>query len=235
MGWLYSHYDRKSLIAELTHTVDNDKCTFETLRSCGRGSILWAKHRHVDKATGKEQSIVIKASSGLSDEEIEAMVQDAEANVEEDRKFEEMVTARNQADGLIHATRKTLAEVGDKAEPAEREQIESAITALEEALKGDDTGIINQARDELMQAFSAAGQEMYQAQAAEAGAPEGDMPDMESEGASEEAADDEVEEGDEEVVEADYEIVDEENLSIEDLDESLHILFSEGFINNKEI
>ena len=84
-----------------------------------------------DKATGKEQSIVIKASSGLSDEEVEQMVQDAAANADADKQFEEMVQVRNTADGLIHATRKTLEEAGDKATDEEKSTIEAAITDLE--------------------------------------------------------------------------------------------------------
>ena len=91
-----------------------------------------------DKNTGKEQSIVIKASSGLSDDEIEQMVRDAEANAEEDKKFEELAGARNQADAMIHATRKTLEEAGDKASEDEKSAVEAAIKELEEALKGDD-------------------------------------------------------------------------------------------------
>ena len=75
-----------------------------------------------DKATGKQQSIVIKASSGLSDDEIDRMVRDAETNAEDDRKFEELVSARNQADGMIHAVKKTLEEAGDKASAAEKEK-----------------------------------------------------------------------------------------------------------------
>ena len=91
-----------------------------------------------DKATGKEQSIVIKASSGLSDEEIDQMIKDAEAHSADDKKFEELITARNTADGLVHATKKTLEEAGDKATDEEKDAINNAITALEEALKGDD-------------------------------------------------------------------------------------------------
>ncbi len=89
-----------------------------------------------DKATGKEQSIVIKASSGLSDEEIDAMVRDAEANAEEDKKFEELITARNTADSLIHSVKKTMeeAEITDE----EKTAIEEAITELEAAVKTDD-------------------------------------------------------------------------------------------------
>jgi molecular chaperone DnaK len=92
-----------------------------------------------DKATGKEQSIVIKASSGLSDDEIDRMVKDAEAHAEDDRKFHELVAARNQADTMIHATRKSLEQLGDdKLEAGERDSIESAIKDLEEAMKGED-------------------------------------------------------------------------------------------------
>jgi len=91
-----------------------------------------------DKATGKEQSIRITASSGLNEEEIQKMVRDAEAHAAEDKKFHDMVTARNQADNLIHATHKTLEELGDKVEKAEKDRIEAAIKALETAMKGDD-------------------------------------------------------------------------------------------------
>ncbi len=95
-----------------------------------------------DKATGKEQSIVIKASSGLSDDEIDRMVRDAEAHAEEDRKFHELVDARNQAENLMHATEKTLTELGDKVEGTERHAIETAISDLKEALKGDNKDTI---------------------------------------------------------------------------------------------
>jgi molecular chaperone DnaK len=91
-----------------------------------------------DKATGKEQSIVIRASSGLTDEEIDRMVSDAKAHAAEDKKFHELVEARNQADNLIHATNKSLAELGDKVQAEEKREIESAIEALQQALKGDD-------------------------------------------------------------------------------------------------
>ena len=91
-----------------------------------------------DKATGKEQSIVIKANSGLSDEEVEQMVRDAEAHADEDRKFEEPATARNPGDQLVHATRKMIVEAGDKATEEDKTAIEAALTELEEAVKGDD-------------------------------------------------------------------------------------------------
>ncbi len=91
-----------------------------------------------DKATGKEQSIVIKASSGLSDDEIDRMVKDAEAHADEDRRFHELVAARNQADTLLHATKKSMEELGEKLEAEERSKIEAAISDLETAMKGDD-------------------------------------------------------------------------------------------------
>jgi len=95
-----------------------------------------------DKATGKEQSIVIKASSGLSDDEIENMVKDAEAHAEEDKKFGELVAARNQADQMIHATEKSLAELDDKVGQEERLQVENAIKDLKAVLDKDDKDII---------------------------------------------------------------------------------------------
>ena len=91
-----------------------------------------------DKATGKEQSIVIRASSGLSDDEIERMVKDAEAHADEDRRFRELVDARNQADGLIHATNKSLGELGEQVGEQEKGEVEAAIKALETAVAGDD-------------------------------------------------------------------------------------------------
>ncbi|WP_250655166.1 molecular chaperone DnaK [Alkalimarinus coralli] len=131
-----------------------------------------------DKATGKEQSIVIKASSGLSDDEVESMVQDAESHAEEDRKFEELITVRNQADGMIHAVKKTLEEAGDKATAEEKEQIETAISELEEAIKGDDKDDIEAKTQKLTEASSKLAEKMYaeQAQSAEGAqaAPEGE-------------------------------------------------------------
>ncbi len=125
-----------------------------------------------DKATGKEQSVVIKANSGLSDEEVEQMVRDAEANAEEDRKFEELVTARNQGDQLVHATRKMVTEAGDKVTDEEKTAIEAAVVELEEAIKGDDKALIEAKIEAVSQATAPVAQKMYadQAQAAEAGA-----------------------------------------------------------------
>ena len=114
-----------------------------------------------DKATGKEQSIIIKASSGLSDEEIDAMVRDAESHAEEDQKFEELIAARNMADGMIHATRKTLEEAGEKVEADERSSIEGAITDLEEALKSGDKEDIEAKTQKLTEASSSLAQRMY--------------------------------------------------------------------------
>ena len=123
-----------------------------------------------DKATGKEQSIVIKASSGLSDEEIDQMIKDAEANSADDKKFEEMVTVRNTADGMIHATKKTVEEAGDKATDEEKEAINTAIVELEEALKGDDKDAIEAKTTALTEASSALAQKMYADAAAAEGA-----------------------------------------------------------------
>ncbi|MCE8035898.1 molecular chaperone DnaK [Billgrantia tianxiuensis] len=118
-----------------------------------------------DKATGKEQSIVIKASSGLTDEEIEQMVRDAEAHADEDKKFEELVALRNQADGMVHAARKTVQEAGEHATDEEKQAIESAASELEEALKGDDKDDIQAKLDKLTEASGNLAQKMYAAQA----------------------------------------------------------------------
>ena len=120
-----------------------------------------------DKATNKEQSIEIKASSGLSDEEIEKMVRDAEAHSAEDKKFEQLIIARNTADGLIHATRKTIQEAGDKATEEEKAAIESAIANLEEAVNGDNLEAIDKATEALTEASTPVVQKMYAEQAGE--------------------------------------------------------------------
>ncbi len=148
-----------------------------------------------DKATGKEQSIVIKAASGLSDDEIEKMVQDAEANSEADKLFEELVSGRNTLEGLIHATRKTLEEAGDKAEADEKAAIESALTEAEEAVKGDDKARIDAATEKLTEASSGLAQKLYAEQAAQEGA------------AADQAQDQSSDEG---VVDAEFEEVKEE-------------------------
>lgn len=143
-----------------------------------------------DKATGKEQSIVIKASSGLSDDEIEQMVQDAEANAAEDRKFEELAAARNTGDGLVHATRKTLEEAGDKATEEEKNAINEALAALEDALKGDDKDAIEEKSKALSEASSGLVQRMYaEAQQQQAGASGAEGAEGAAEGASSSADD----------------------------------------------
>lgn len=123
-----------------------------------------------DKATGKQQSIVIKASSGLSDDEVEQMVADAEANAEADAKFEEMIQVRNTADSMIHSVKKTLEDAGDKATEEEKSAIEAAISEVEEALKGDDKAAIEAATTKLTEASSGLVQRMYQEQAADGAA-----------------------------------------------------------------
>jgi len=160
-----------------------------------------------DRATGKEQKIRIEASSGLSDAEINRMVEDAEEHAKEDEDRRSKVEARNQLDSLVYQVEKDTGEWGDKVSEATRERINQALTGAKEALKGDELSAINSARDELMQAFSAAGQEMYQSQSSQAEAEGGEQPEPEaapeSEAQSETSAD-------EDVVEADYEIVDED-------------------------
>ncbi len=145
-----------------------------------------------DKATGKEQSIVIKASSGLSDKEIDQMIKDAEAHSADDKKFEALISARNTADGLIHATRKTLEEAGDKATEEERESINDAISALEESLKSDDKDVIEARTKDLTDASTNLAQKLYADQAA-AGADAGGQEPGGAE-AGEEAVDAEFEE-----------------------------------------
>ncbi|HBO39124.1 MAG TPA: molecular chaperone DnaK [Pasteurellaceae bacterium] len=141
-----------------------------------------------DKGTGKEQQITIKASSGLSDEEIQQMVRDAEANAEADRKFEELVQARNQADHLVHSTRKQLSEVGEKLPGADRASIESALNDLETAAKGEDKAVIEakiQALVQVSEKLIQAGQQQAQADAgaqqAQAGKGNDDVVDAEFE------------------------------------------------------
>ncbi len=123
-----------------------------------------------DKATGKEQSIVIKASSGLSEEEIERMIKDGEAHAEEDRKFHELVNARNQADALIHATRKSMEELGDKLEADEKSRIEEAIKELEEAIKGDDKAEIEAKSQKLTELSGKMAERLYAQQQQAGGA-----------------------------------------------------------------
>lgn len=143
-----------------------------------------------DKATGKEQSIQIKASSGLSDEEVEAMVKDAEAHAEEDKKARELVDARNQADGLVHATEKSLAEYGDKVEEAEKTKITELMAAVKTAAEGDDKELIEKTSAELMEASGNLAQ-------AAAGAAAGEAPESEATSTDDDVVDAEFEEVDE--------------------------------------
>ena len=118
-----------------------------------------------DKATGKEQKIVIKASSGLSEEEIKRMVSDAEAHAEEDKKFRELVESRNRADQLVHAVEKSLKDLGDKVDGGERAKVESALSDLRSVLKGDDKAAIDKKAEALMQASGNIAQQARGAQA----------------------------------------------------------------------
>ncbi|BAP13176.1 MAG: molecular chaperone DnaK [Alcanivorax borkumensis] len=149
-----------------------------------------------DKATGKEQTIQIKASSGLSDEEIDQMVQDAEAHADEDKKFEELVQTRNQADHLVHATRKTLEEAGDKATDEEKEAITKAVDELEEAAKGSDKDDIEAKIKALSEVSAPLAEKMYAEQAQQAQGAAG------AEGEQPQAGDD--------VVDAEFEEVDDD-------------------------
>ena len=149
-----------------------------------------------DKATGKEQSIEIKASSGLSDEEIEQMVKDAEAHAEDDKKFEELVQAKNLGENLVHSCKKTLDEAKDKVEDSEKEAIENGIQELEEALKGEDKEEIDNKVKALSEASAPLAQRMY-----------------EEEAKSKESQEQEVQDTDSDVVDADFEEVTEEKES----------------------
>ncbi len=148
-----------------------------------------------DKATNKEQQIRIQASGGLSDDEIENMVKDAESNAEADKKRKALVEARNQAEAIVHSTEKNLSEHGDKVDDATKSEIESALAALKEAKDGDDAEAITTKLNELQQAAMKLGEAMYQAQQEEAG--DGEAADA---GASAQA--------DDGVVDADFEEVD---------------------------
>ncbi|OUS25404.1 molecular chaperone DnaK [Thalassotalea sp. 42_200_T64] len=147
-----------------------------------------------DKNTGKEQKITIKASSGLSDEEVEQMVRDAEANADADIKFEELVTARNQADGMSHATRTQITEAGDDLPSEDKEKIEAALAELDEAIKGDDKDAI-EAKSQAVIEASAKLMEIAQAKAqAEGAAAPGGQPDEQQAQPAEDVVDAEFEE-----------------------------------------
>ena len=151
-----------------------------------------------DKATNKEQSITIQASSGLSEEEIENMVKDAESNAEEDKKFEELIQARNAADTLVHGCKKTLDESAEKVEASEKENIEKAISELEEVLKGEDKEEIEQKTKSLADASSSLAQRLYAEQ------------QQESQAANQDNSNPNNANSNEEVVDADFEEVKEE-------------------------
>jgi molecular chaperone DnaK len=118
-----------------------------------------------DKATGKEQKIVIKASSGLTEDEIKQMVRDAEAHAEEDKKFRELAETRNRADALVHASEKTLKDLGDKVAPDDRAKVESAVSDLKTVLRGDDKDIIEKKAEALAEASAKVAQQAYASQA----------------------------------------------------------------------
>ena len=149
-----------------------------------------------DKATGKEQSIIIKASSGLDDSEIDRMVKDAEAHADEDKKFHELITARNQADTMIHATTKSMEELGDKLEADEKTSIEAAIKDLEEVIKGNDKDAIEAKTKALTEASSKMAERIYAQQGAEAeaGAAGAEAPEAEQAAGAEDVVDAEFEE-----------------------------------------
>jgi len=156
-----------------------------------------------DKATGKEQSIVIKASSGLSDDEIERMVKDAEAHAEDDRRFHELVAVRNQADTMIHATRKSMEQLGDKLESGEKASIESAIKDLEEAVKGEDKDAIDSKLKTLGDASAKMAERLYaQQQGGAPGGAAGPEPDMDPKAGGNETGG-----GKDDVVDAEFEEV----------------------------
>ncbi len=116
-----------------------------------------------DKATNKEQSIVIKASSGLSDEEVEKMVKDAQAHAEDDRKFKELVELRNKADSMIHAVTKSMSNAGDKITEDERKPVNEAIEALKEAMKSEDKSLIEAKLEDLTNASGKISEKLYAA------------------------------------------------------------------------
>ena len=151
-----------------------------------------------DKATGKEQSIVIKASSGLSNEEIEKMVRDAEAHADEDRKAKEVVESRNLAENMVHSTRKSIAELADKIDEQEKKDVEAAIADVEEALKGDDKALIDEKTQKLTEVAGKLAEKAYQQAAAEqaAGAAEAETGNANNKPADENVVDAEFEEVD---------------------------------------
>jgi len=143
-----------------------------------------------DKGTGKENKITIKANSGLSEEEIERMVKDAEANAEEDHRLAELALTRNQADALVHSTRKSLGEYGDKLEASEKEAIEAAVKELEDTIKEGDKAAIEAKVEALSKASQKLGEKMYA--------------DMQAQSAAQQASDEAAKPAEDDVVDADF-------------------------------
>ena len=152
-----------------------------------------------DKGTNKEQKITIQASGGLSDAEIEQMVKDAEANADADKSRRELVEAKNQAESVVHSTKKSLEEHGDKVDPSTVEAIEFAVTALEEAMEGEDAGKIRSAISNAQEASMRLGEAIYKAQAA------GESDDVDGDGGSAKAPG-----GEDEILDADFEDLDDD-------------------------
>jgi len=156
-----------------------------------------------DKATGKEQSIVIKASSGLSEEEIDKMIKDAEAHAEEDKRARELIETRNAADNMIHATRKSLEELGDKVQESEKKEIEDAISELEQSLKGDNKTEIEEKTRKLTEVSGKLAERAYQAASEQQAQPSAAESSPDKSGNGSESADDNV-------VDAEFEEVDDD-------------------------
>jgi molecular chaperone DnaK len=149
-----------------------------------------------DKGTGKEQSITIRAGSGLSEDEVEQMIQDAEEHADEDKKQRELVEARNQAESLVHSTRKSLEEYGENIDASDKESIESAIAEVEQAMEGDDKDAIEQATEKLAQASHKLAEQVYQQAGAEQAGGEAGGGEAGSGGSDDDVIDAEFTEGD---------------------------------------
>jgi molecular chaperone DnaK len=147
-----------------------------------------------DKATGKEQSIVIKASSGLSDDEVEKMIKDAEAHADEDKKFQELVAARNTADNMIHAVEKSIKDLGEEVSEDEKKKVDEAIAELKEAMKGDNKEDIEAKTTKLTEASGEIAQRAYAKQAENAGGAEGAAESAEATAGADDVVDAEFEE-----------------------------------------
>ena len=156
-----------------------------------------------DKATGKENKIIIKASSGLSDDEVKRMIKEAEMHAEEDKKIHELITARNHADSVIHTTNKTVHELGDKVEADEKSKIEAAIEELKKVINGEDKEAIDKKTEELTDLAGKLAERMYAQQAAGAGGPGSEAGGGDQGGSSSGSSDG----GKEDVVDAEFEEV----------------------------